>query len=348
MISFASSGVPAGINIPNYDVVRQNEGFKNVSLGNVITAHGAAGAAFSFVPERDQQLFGALKTESFEVQVGCHELLGHGSGKLFVEDANGKLNFDAATTVHPLTGVAGGVTSWYKSGQTYDGVFGAMSSALEECRAECVGVFLSADRDILKVFGHEGAHADDIMYVNWLNMARAGVLALEFFSLDTGLWRQAHMQARFAILRVMLEASQRHEAATGQSFLRIERSADGGDATIWLDRALIHTVGVPAVADLLLRIQVYRSTADYAAAHQMFILERTAVDEYFKALRVLVMQKKKPRPVFVQGNTSLHADGAVALKQYAATSEGMIASFIDRFGVAGGAGSSALPPVQHA
>ena len=37
-------------------------------------------------------------------------------------------------------------------------------------------------------------------------VARAGLLALEFYSPDTKSWRQAHMQARYAIFRVLLEA----------------------------------------------------------------------------------------------------------------------------------------------
>lgn len=41
-----------------------------------------------------------------------------------------------------------------------------------------------------RIFGHHGNDADDIIYINWLNMVRAGLLALEFYSPDTHTWGQ--------------------------------------------------------------------------------------------------------------------------------------------------------------
>ena len=54
----------------------------------------------------------------------------------------------------------------------------------EECRAECVGIYLCVNKDVLKVFGFEGEEASTITYINWLNMARAGLLALQYVALQ--------------------------------------------------------------------------------------------------------------------------------------------------------------------
>jgi len=47
-----------------------------------------------FIHPDDKALYREWDTRAFELQVANHELLGHGSGKLFVEDADGKLNFN--------------------------------------------------------------------------------------------------------------------------------------------------------------------------------------------------------------------------------------------------------------
>lgn len=64
-----------------------------------------------------------------------------------------------------------------------------------------------------RIFGFEGADAEDVIYVNWLNMVRAGLLALEFYTPEAANWRQvglarSHLQDRegaccVAIVRIL-------------------------------------------------------------------------------------------------------------------------------------------------
>jgi dipeptidyl-peptidase-3 len=329
VLSFGSSGVPAGINIPNYDDIRQSEGFKNVSLGNVLQAsYGAGEKPVSFVAEADQALFKALKGEAFEVQVGIHELLGHGSGKLY--HAN---TADAATlhgAPHPLTGepISG---PFYATGATWDSTFGRLASAYEECRAECAGIYLCLEPSVLTIFGHadapasEVAQVHDITYINWLLMVRAGLTGLEFYTPETREWRQAHMRARFAILRVLLEA--------GEGLVTLTRTtgADGKpDVTATIERALIKTVGKEAIRKFLLALQVHKSLGDLAGGTALFEKYSLVSDELM-AIRTIVMARKEPRKLLVQPVLTAALDGSIGIKQFEPTPAGMIESFVARF-----------------
>ncbi|XP_060679496.1 dipeptidyl peptidase 3 [Hemiscyllium ocellatum] len=327
VLTFAGSGIPAGINIPNYDDIRQTVGFKNVSLGNVLAvAYSTQKEKLTFLEEDDKDLYIKWRSPSFEVQVGLHELLGHGSGKLFVQDKNGKFNFES-DVVNPETGET--IQSWYSHGETWDSKFSTVASSYEECRAECVGMYLCLNREVLKIFGHEGPDADQVIYVNWLTMVRAGVLGLEFYTPESQQWRQAHMQARFVILRVLLEA--------GQGFVTVRQitGTDGKpDAIITLDRSKIPTVGKTALEEFLRKLQVYKSTADVESGRALYSRYSEVTDsepERFLSLRETVLLRKEARKMFVQANTRVEADGDVQFLSYDGTAAGLIQSFVDRF-----------------
>jgi len=125
--------IPSGINIPNYCDIRQDFGFKNVSLANVINSGSVSNERVDFINNNDQDIMIKYKNQAFNVQVAIHELLGHGSGKLLVEDKDCNLNFDPSL-INPLTGEK--ISSWYKGNQSYEQVFGKLHSTMEECRAE--------------------------------------------------------------------------------------------------------------------------------------------------------------------------------------------------------------------
>lgn len=102
--------------------MRQNDGFKNVSLGNVLSA-AAPKEPTPFISAEDQEVYDKYKNEAFEVQVGLHELLGHGCGKLLQETEPGKFNFDVKNLpISPIDGKP--VTSYYKPGETWGTVWG--------------------------------------------------------------------------------------------------------------------------------------------------------------------------------------------------------------------------------
>lgn len=353
VLTFAGSGIPAGINIPNYDDIRQTEGFKNVSLGNVLSAK-AANEKVPFISEADLELYQKYRDPAFEVQVGLHELTGHGCGKLLQETSPGVYNFDKENPpISPLTNKP--VTTWYKPGQTWGSVFGSLAASYEECRAELVAMYLSCEFPVLKIFGFGDGSTDinneagNILYAAYLQMARAGLVALEMWDPKSQKWGQAHSQARFSILQCFLQA--------GDDFCVLDyKNDDLSDLQIKLDRSKILTTGregefTPtfpypshsssefavtdspiAVGKYLQKIHIYKSTADVEAGTEFYkAMTNVDMDFWGTKVRNVVLQNKQPRKVFVQANTYLdEASGKVSLRHYEATPAGMIQSWVDR------------------
>lgn len=330
VLTFAGSGIPAGINIPNYDDIRQTLGFKNVSLGNVLSAKAPSEAVPLIHPD-DIELYKKYRDPAFEVQVGLHELLGHGCGKLLQETSPGQFNFDHSQLPNnPITHKP--IEKWYKPGQTWGSVFGALAGPYEECRAECVAMALCCDFDILKIFGFDNkgddnpAHsneASNILFVSYLQMARAGVAALEFWDPKATKWGQPHMQARYSILQTFMDA--------GDEFCTLhygdKQTLD--DLSVRIDRSKIISHGRPAIEKYLQKLQIYKATADYDAAKTLFDGLTTVGEWWAEKVRPVVLRKKQPRKIYVQANTVLEGD-KVVLKEYESTNEGMIKSFAER------------------
>ncbi|KAJ3648845.1 hypothetical protein Zmor_020616 [Zophobas morio] len=314
VLTFASSGIPAGINIPNYDDIRQSEGFKNVSLGNVIPASYQM-TVTPFLNQADAELVQKWRVASFKLQVGLHELLGHGSGKLLQRAADGVVNYPPSL-LDPLTGNP--PTTCYEPGDTYDSRFGPMSSSYEECRAEAVGLYLSLEPAVLKIFGHEGQEAEDVLYVNWLSLVWNGVgRALETWDPKRG-WLQAHAQARFVLARVLIQAG-----------VVTVTQPDENDLLVTMDRTALRGAGRTAIANFLLKLQVYKATANIEAAQRLY-QHYSEVSEPWLRWRAIVLANKQPRKIFTQANTRLEGS-YVTLKTYEESPEGMIQSWVERF-----------------
>lgn len=243
------------------------------------------------------------------------------------ETEPGKYNFDIKNPpFNPVTGKP--VSTWYKPGETWGSVFGAIAASYEECRAECVAMALSCDFEILQIFGlgngkeDMGGDAGDVLYTAYLQMARAGVVALEYWDPKSKKWGQAHMQARFSIMRTFLSA--------GVEFCELQWEKDDlSDLTIFLNRDKILSHGRPAVEKYLRQLHIYKATADVDRAKRLYEEVTDVEDFYASRVRPAVLAAKTPRKVFVQVNTAIEG-GEVVLKEYESTPEGMIKSYAER------------------
>lgn len=97
---------------------------------------------------------------------------------------------------------------------------------------------------------------------------------------------------------------------------------------VHVDRSKIVTHGKPALGKMLLRLHVYRCTADVQACRSYYE-DLSRVDGEYLEWRKIVLAKSQPKWVFVQANTFLE-EGEVRLKEYESSVEGVVQSWAER------------------
>jgi dipeptidyl-peptidase-3 len=171
VITFACTGTPLGINIPNYDDIRESEGFKNVFLGNVMNAYGSPDK-IEFATEEQGKILYDNVFKCYEVHVACHELLGHGCGKLIYRNPDGS----CPKFTDPITKEE--YECCYEEGDTWNEKFGAISTSYEECRADTCGYYLCTFPEVYEIFGIQESEVDTMLWVNFMQQIRKGFLGL--------------------------------------------------------------------------------------------------------------------------------------------------------------------------
>ena len=275
-----------------------------------------------FIDPSEAASYLTAEYDAFYIWVVLHELLGHGTSKLLTQYANGSYNFDVANPpISPLT--KGPITTWYRPGQSWTGVFGDLATSLDECRAECVGAYLMDNAKLQRLFDFDESKLtpEDITYTVYLQVGTAGLRALENYIEDDRRWGQAHSRAHFAMFRALL--------AAGDDFLTVRHDILTDTLTVRIDRSKVLTHGKPAIGKLLLHLHIYRCTADIVPCRRYFE-ELTRVEGVYTEWRKIVLRIKRPRQVLVQANTFLGEDGRVSLREYEPTVEGMIQSWAER------------------
>lgn len=114
----------------------------------------------------------------------------------------------------------------------------------------------------------------------------------------------------------------------GGGVIRISHNTENSTLTVHVDPTKFASHGKPALGRYLLRLHIWRCTADFSACKD-FYEPLCAVEGEYEQWRQIVCSKQKPRWKFVQPNTFLRGD-EVEMKVYEASNRGVIQSWAER------------------
>ncbi|KAH8427049.1 dipeptidyl peptidase III [Aspergillus melleus] len=321
-LAYNSSIIFPGINLPNYNDIRQKVGYKNIIFSNRMVAERVRARGLHMVDETEQDTFKNHRFHSYYIWVVLHEILGHGTGRFLAEDPAGSFNFDPNNPpLNPLTQQP--VDCWYRPSQTWTGVFQDLSTTVDECRAELVGAYLMDEPEILEVFRYtmnSEVKPDDVIYNMYLQLGVDGLRGLENFDPITKKWGQAHSRAHYAIFRHLLRDS--------DGLFAVICDTEAKRLTVKMDRSNVLRKGKPSLGRMLMSLHVYRCTADIKNCRALYE-DLSNVDEEALEWRDIVISRKDPPLAFCQANTFLEG-GNVTIKEYEPTARGVVQSWAER------------------
>jgi len=221
---------PIGINLPNDDAIRQHYGSKSVALSNVNEAYDKSSpttmrAEFSWTPEEADRSakFGQF---SGELTTDMHEVIGHASGQVSPS----------------LKG-------------TPQQAIKEQFSALEEGRADLVGLYFIADPKLVELGVVPAADQENIIKAEYEAYTRNAIVQLRRVREGAQI-EEDHMRNRQMIVRWLMANTKAIES----------RQRDGKDYLVVIDTAAFRA----GCGRLLAEVQRIKSEGDYAAAKALF------------------------------------------------------------------------------
>jgi dipeptidyl-peptidase-3 len=220
---------PIGINLPNDQAIREKYGSKSVALSNVTDASnratpGTMRSEFSWTAEEAER---STKFAEFSASLttDMHEVIGHASGK----QADGK------TSPQEL--------------------IKEEFSALEEGRADLVGLYFIADPKLAELGVVPAADQDAIVRAEYESYTRNAIVQLRRVRKGTQI-EEDHMRNRQMIVRWLMANTKSIE----------QRTRDGKTYLVMVDPKLFRE----GVGRLLAEVQRIKSEGDYAGAKTLF------------------------------------------------------------------------------
>ena len=221
---------PIGINLPNDQRIREEHGSKSVSLSNVRESSDNAQpnsmrTEFSWTPEEADRStkFGAIAAE---LLTDMHEVIGHASGQ---QAAGFKGSPQEAIKEH--------------------------FSALEEGRADLIGLYFMADPKLAELGIVSAAEQDAIMRAQYEAYTRNAIVQLRRVREGTQI-EEDHMRNRQMIVRWLMANTKAIE----------QRTRDGKTYLVMTDPKAFRD----GAGRLLAEVQRIKSEGDYAAARMLF------------------------------------------------------------------------------